>query len=68
MDNTLIGINLINLCRGTGPDPAINKSEILLLDFPSDDFLYNDSYSQQNNLLKYLPKPFLISDDEENRS
>lgn len=51
---------------GTGPNPAINKSNSFAR-FSSDDFLYNDSYSQQNNLLKYLPKPFLISDDEENR-
>jgi hypothetical protein len=51
---------------GTGPDPTINKSDSFAK-FLSDDFFYNDAYSQENNLLPYFPKPFLISNDEENR-
>ena len=43
-----------------------NESDVFAK-FLSDDYLINDAYSQQNNLLTYLPKPFLISDDEENR-
>lgn len=35
--------------------------------FLSDDYFYNDAYSQQNNTLPYLSKPFLIETSGKNR-
>lgn len=45
---------------------AINDSPVFAK-FLSDDFLFNDSFKQQNNIVPYFSKPFLIQNDEDNR-
>lgn len=59
--------NQVNQFEAGAPDVTINQSAVFAR-FLSDDFLFNDAMAQENNLLKYVPKPFLASDDEENRT
>lgn len=56
----------VNQFVAGAPDATINESPVFAR-FLHDDFLFNDSYKQQNNIVPYLPKPFLITDNEDNR-
>jgi hypothetical protein len=45
---------------------TINDADVFAK-FLSDDYSYNLAYSQENNIVPYLAKPFLIDDSEDNR-
>lgn len=58
--------NQVNQFVAGTPNASINESPVFAK-FLYDDYLFNDSFAQENNIVSYLPKPFLIDDSEDNR-